>query len=86
MDHLDTSSNLSSADRLSEQADARARAGDRRAALRRRARRIRRSVAAFAAALFCAAFLMVYVQLASGHDPEASSGVANPASTSSDLG
>jgi hypothetical protein len=32
-------------------------------------RRIRRSVALFAAALFSAAFLMVYVQLASGHDP-----------------
>jgi hypothetical protein len=37
--------------------------------LRRRVRRIRRSVALFAAALFSAAFLMVYVQLASGHDP-----------------
>jgi hypothetical protein len=41
----------------------------RRAILRRRVRRIRRSVSLFAAALFCAAFLMVYVQLASGHDP-----------------
>ena len=44
-------------------------AGERREALRRRARRIRRTVAAFAASLFSAAFLVVYVQLASGHDP-----------------
>ena len=41
----------------------------RRALLLRRPRRIRRSVALFAAALFSAAFLMVYVQLALGHDP-----------------
>ena len=37
--------------------------------MRRRARRIRRAVAGSAAALFVAAFLGVYVQLASGHDP-----------------
>jgi hypothetical protein len=37
--------------------------------MRRRARLIRRSVATFAAALFSAAFLVIYVQLASGHDP-----------------
>jgi len=38
-------------------------------AMRRRARRIRRLVAGLAAATFTAAFLAVYVQLASGHDP-----------------
>jgi len=38
-------------------------------AMRRRARRIRRLVAGLAAATFIAAFLAVYVQLASGHDP-----------------
>jgi hypothetical protein len=38
-------------------------------AMRRRARRIRRVVAGLAAATFAAAFLAVYVQLASGHDP-----------------
>jgi hypothetical protein len=35
----------------------------------RRARRIRRAVAGLAVALFTTAFLVVYVQLASGHDP-----------------
>ena len=38
-------------------------------AMRRRARRIRRLVAGLAAATFTVAFLAVYVQLASGHDP-----------------
>jgi len=38
-------------------------------AMRGRARRIRRYVAGTAGALFVAAFLGVYVQLASGHDP-----------------
>jgi hypothetical protein len=37
--------------------------------MRRRAHRIRRSVAAFSATVFAAAFMVVYVQLASGHDP-----------------
>jgi hypothetical protein len=37
--------------------------------MRRRTRRIRRSVAAFSATLFAVAFMVVYVQLASGHDP-----------------
>jgi hypothetical protein len=37
--------------------------------MRRRTRRIRRSVAAFSATLFAIAFMVVYVQLASGHDP-----------------
>jgi hypothetical protein len=49
--------------------DAKALARSRRDALRRRAHRIRRSVAAVSAALFVAAFLAIYVQLASGHDP-----------------
>jgi hypothetical protein len=44
-------------------------AQSRREAMRLRARRIRQTVAALAVALFSAAFLTVYVQLASGHDP-----------------
>jgi hypothetical protein len=52
-----------------EQQQARAIARGRRDAMRQRARRIRRAVAGSAAALFVAAFLGVYVQLASGHDP-----------------
>ena len=50
-------------------------------AMRRRARRIRRLVAGLAAATFIAAFLAVYVQLASGHDP-ALSAAAKRGSTS----
>ncbi|MCW3019172.1 MAG: hypothetical protein JWN10_1480 [Solirubrobacterales bacterium] len=49
--------------------ETRARASSHREAIRRRTRRIRRSVAILAVALFAAAFLLVYVQLASGHDP-----------------
>src|SRR4051794_26306339 len=52
-----------------EQLNARALAKGRRAAMLRRARRIRRAVVGLVAALFSAAFLAVYVQLASGHDP-----------------
>ena len=52
-----------------EQLDARALARSRRAAMHRRARRIRRSIVSLTAALFSAAFLAIYVQLASGHDP-----------------
>jgi hypothetical protein len=52
-----------------EQHRARALAGSRREAMRGRARRIRRAVAGLAVALFATAFLIVYVQLASGHDP-----------------
>jgi hypothetical protein len=55
--------------RTAEQLDARALARRHRDALRRRTLRIRRSVAGLALALFAAAFLIVYVQLASGHDP-----------------
>jgi hypothetical protein len=52
-----------------EQLAARAAADSKRAAMHRRVRRIRRYVAGLAASLFSAAFLVVYVQLASGHDP-----------------
>ncbi len=55
--------------RTAEQLDARTLARRHRDALRRRTRRIRRSVAGLTLALFAAAFLIVYVQLASGHDP-----------------
>jgi cytoskeletal protein RodZ len=44
-------------------------AGRHREQRRRHVRRIRRAVCALALALFSAAFLTVYVQLASGHDP-----------------
>jgi hypothetical protein len=44
-------------------------ARSRREAMRLRTRKIRRSVAGLALSLFTAAFLAVYVQLASGHDP-----------------
>jgi hypothetical protein len=44
-------------------------ARERREAIRLRARRIRRSVGALTATLFSVAFLVIYVQLASGHDP-----------------
>jgi len=53
----------------SEQLAARELGRTRRAALRRRARRIRRGVAGLAAVTFSAAFLAIYVELASGHDP-----------------
>lgn len=49
--------------------DARALAHSHRLSMRRRTRRIRRSIAALAVTLFTVAFATVYVQLASGHDP-----------------
>jgi hypothetical protein len=55
--------------RPSDRRAAKALASSHREAIRRRTRRIRRSVAGLAVALFSAAFLVVYVQLASGHDP-----------------
>ncbi len=61
---------------------ARALARDRRCELRRRARRIRRSVSVLALALFSAAFLAIYVQLASGHDPALAAASRRLASTS----
>jgi cytoskeletal protein RodZ len=66
-----------------EQLDARALARGRRAAMRRRVHRIRRGIAGLAAALFSAAFLAVYVQLASGHDPALSAKKGATASQSS---
>jgi hypothetical protein len=60
-----------------KQLDPRALAETKRAAMLRRARRIRRSVAGTAAALFAALFLVVYVQLASGHDPALSAASKN---------
>jgi hypothetical protein len=62
---------------------ARALAARRRAELRRRARRIRRSVASLAVVLFLCAFAVVYVQLASGHDPALSTDrrTSSPAAT-----
>ena len=53
----------------SDRLHARTLAASRREALRLRARRIRRAVAGLAVTLFATAFLIVYVQLASGHDP-----------------
>jgi hypothetical protein len=60
---------MSSKPRTVEQLDARVLARTRLEAMRRRTRRIRRSVTGFALALFVASFTIVYVQLASGHDP-----------------
>lgn len=51
------------------QLDAKALAATRREGMRRRARRIRKSVIGLTLSLFTAAFLAIYVQLASGHDP-----------------
>jgi hypothetical protein len=64
------------------QPQARALARNRRTELRRRARRIRRSVAALALAIFSAAFLAIYIQLASGHDPALAAAARRPASVS----
>jgi hypothetical protein len=50
--------------------------------IKRRVRRIRRSVAAFAGTLFTVAFLGIYVQLASGHDPALLATAHRRASTS----
>ncbi|MGO9762586.1 MAG: hypothetical protein ACLP1Q_15120 [Solirubrobacteraceae bacterium] len=55
--------------RTAAQLDARALARAKREALRRRARRIRRAVAGLTMTLFAMAFLVIYAQLASGHDP-----------------
>jgi hypothetical protein len=52
-----------------EKLDPKALAETLREAARLRARKIRRSISALALGLFTAAFLAVYVQLASGHDP-----------------
>jgi hypothetical protein len=52
-----------------EQLRARTLAASRREAMRLRARRIRRAAAGLTVTLFVTAFLIIYVQLASGHDP-----------------
>lgn len=64
--------------------DARALAGSRRAAMRRRARLIRRSVAVLAVTLFALVFTVVYVQLASGHDPALAAAARRRAAATSD--
>ena len=68
--------------RTAEQHRAKALAQDRRDAMRLRARRIRRAVAGLTAALFASAFLIVYVQLASGHDPALVANAAKRRATS----
>jgi hypothetical protein len=68
-----------------DQQNARAQATAHRDGLYRRARRIRRSVASLAAVLFSTAFLVIYVQLASGHDP-ALTNAKRTASTSTSSG
>ncbi len=52
-----------------DQLDPKTLARIRRDSMHLRARRIRRSVTGLALALFTAAFVGIYVQLASGHDP-----------------
>jgi hypothetical protein len=66
--------------------DARAIAQGHRDAIRRRSRRIRRSVAGLAVALFAVAFLVVYVQLASGHDPALVANAEKRAASASSIG
>jgi hypothetical protein len=65
-----------------EQLQAKALARGRREAMRLRARRIRRAVMGLAMALFASAFLIVYVQLASGHDPALVANAAKRRTTS----
>lgn len=65
-----------------DRAEAKLLAWSKRDGMRRRARRIRRSVSAGAAALFATAFLAVYVQLASGHDPALSASSKTTSATS----
>ena len=62
--------------------DGRALAAAKRAQMRLRARRIRRTIATGAAGLFATAFLGIYVQLASGHDPALVAAAARRSSTS----
>jgi len=62
-----------------DRSEARALARSRRDAMRRRLHRIRRGIAGLTAALFATAFLVVYVQLASGHDPALSTKAATTA-------
>lgn len=66
-----------------EQLDPKALAASRREAMRRRTFRIRRSVTGLALALFTAAFVGIYVQLASGNDPALTSAAKRHATTTS---
>ena len=59
--------------------DGRALAAAKREQMRLRARRIRRTVATGGAGLFATAFLGIYVQLASGHDPALTAAAAKRA-------
>ena len=71
--------------RTAAQPDPRVTARRHHDALRRRTRRIRRSVAGLALALFAVAFLIVYVQLASGHDPALVANSERRAAAASDV-
>jgi hypothetical protein len=66
--------------------DAKALASSRREAMRSRALRIRRSVATLTAALFVATFLVIYVQLASGHDPALTAGKRRTSTSTTSAG
>lgn len=81
MNSHDSTSSSPGTRRKPEQLDAKALACARRDALLRRARRIRRSVASLATLMFVTAFLVVYVQLASGHDPALVANAKRSAST-----
>jgi hypothetical protein len=85
MDHPSTPRNPRSGGATAEQLSPRALAQSRRAAMRLRARRIRRSVAGLTIGIFVAAFLAVYVQLASGHDPALSTSSKRRSTTSGTL-
>jgi hypothetical protein len=86
MNSHDSTSSSTGKRRKPEQLDAKSLASARRDALLRRARRIRRSVASLAAVLFSTAFLVIYVQLASGHDPALVANAKRTASTSTTTG
>jgi type IV secretory pathway TrbL component len=61
----------------------RAQAQQRLGAMRARAGRIRHAIAALAAVLFVCAFLVIYVNLVSGHDPALAAAAKRKAATSS---
>jgi len=63
--------------------DGRALARAKREQMRLRARRIRRTIAAGGAGLFATAFVGIYVQLASGHDPALAAAAARRAAVTS---
>ena len=86
MDSHEQPSRRSSVRAKPAQVDPKARAYAHRDAMSRRARRIRRSVASLAAVIFSTAFLVIYVQLASGHDPALVANAKRTATTSTDSG